>query len=71
MNFSFNDVAFKSRIENQGSVCTAGAGRKTRVQRFGVGVPHLFLCNGDSMKELSIFIDGSGDFGEYDVHSPY
>ena len=23
------------------------------------------------MKELSIFIDESGDFGEYAVHSPY
>ena len=23
------------------------------------------------MKELSIFIDESGDFGEYDFHSPY
>ena len=23
------------------------------------------------MKELSIFIDESGDFGEYDHHSPY
>lgn len=23
------------------------------------------------MKELSVFIDESGDFGEYDVHSPY
>lgn len=23
------------------------------------------------MKELSIFIDESGDFGEYDYHSPY
>ena len=23
------------------------------------------------MKELSVFIDESGDFGEYDYHSPY
>ncbi len=23
------------------------------------------------MKELSIFIDESGDFGEYDYHSPW
>lgn len=23
------------------------------------------------MKELSIFVDESGDFGEYDPHSPY
>ena len=23
------------------------------------------------MKELSIFIDESGDFGEYEKHSPY
>ena len=23
------------------------------------------------MKELSIFVDESGDFGEYAVHSPY
>ena len=24
-----------------------------------------------SMKELSIFVDESGDFGAYDYHSPY
>lgn len=29
--------------------------------------PPLFI----GMKELSIFIDESGDFGEYDFHSPY
>lgn len=23
------------------------------------------------MKELSIFVDESGDFGEYDYHAPY
>ena len=23
------------------------------------------------MKELSVFIDESGDYGEYDYHSPY
>ena len=23
------------------------------------------------MKEISIFIDESGDFGEYQIHSPY
>ena len=62
---------FRATIRVQGSACTAGAGRKTRVQRFGVGVPHLFLCNGDYMKELSIFIDESGDFGEYNKISPY
>ena len=25
----------------------------------------------DAMKELSIFVDESGDFGEYQKHSPY
>ena len=34
---------FRAAIRTQGSVFTAGAGRKTRVQRFGVGVPHLYV----------------------------
>ena len=50
---------------------TTGAGRKTRVQRYGVGVPHHFFCYGVGMKELSIFIDESGDFGSYNKISPY
>lgn len=32
--------------------------------------PAIFLCE-DKMKELSIFVDESGDFGEYDYHAPY
>ena len=50
---------------------TTGAGRKTRVQRYGVGVPHHFFCYGDGMKEISIFIDESGDFGKLNPRSPY
>lgn len=41
---------------------------------FGGEVPRHFLLNtkGDNyLKELSIFIDESGDFGEYDYHSPF
>lgn len=38
----------------------------------GGDVPRHFICaRGGSLKELSIFIDESGDFGEYDYHSPY
>ena len=40
----------------------------------GGEVPRLFYswCRGGKiLKELSIFIDESGDFGEYDYHSPY
>lgn len=47
------------------------AGRKTRVHRYGVGVPHLFLLSWRVMSELSIFIDESGDFGEYQPIAPY
>ncbi len=50
---------------------TTGAGRKTRVQRYGVGVPHHFFCRGDCMKEISIFIDESGDFGKFNKKSPF
>ena len=50
---------------------TTGAGRKTRVQRYGVGVPHHFFCYGEDMKEISIFIDESGDFGKLNPRSPY
>lgn len=40
----------------------------------GGEVPRLFYkrYRGDKgLEELSIFIDESGDFGEYDYHSPY
>jgi hypothetical protein len=48
-----------------------GAGRKDRVlPRRGV-TPPLLLSGCDYIKELSIFIDESGDFGEYEVHSPF
>ena len=50
---------------------TTGAGRKTRVQRYGVGVPHHFFCYGNCMKEISIFIDESGDFGKFNKKSPF
>ena len=55
--------------------CTAliGAGRKTRVHQERGGSPlFLFLIKkAMPLRELSIFIDESGDFGEYDYHSPY
>ena len=49
-----------------------GAGRKDRVlPRRGNTSP--FLISGDVLmiRELSIFVDESGDFGEYKQHSPY
>lgn len=33
-------------------------------------LPAVFYCRG-IMKELSIFVDESGDFGEYEKHAPY
>ncbi len=33
--------------------------------------PAIFLFMGDYMRDLSIFIDESGDFGDYAPHSPY
>ena len=36
----------------------------------GEEVPRFFL-RGKILKELSVFIDESGDFGDYSVHSPY
>lgn len=32
---------------------------------------HFFTLGRTAMRELSIFVDESGDFGEYDVRSPY
>ena len=32
---------------------------------------HIICCEVIPLKELSIFIDESGDFGEYEAHSPY
>ena len=29
------------------------------------------FCVGERMKELSVFVDESGDFGEYDRRSPF
>lgn len=37
----------------------------------GGETPRLFHCKGHLMKELSIFVDESGDFGPYAKHSPY
>ena len=49
----------------------AGAGRKIRVHQVR-GCSPLFLCNeAEIVSELSIFIDESGDFGTYDIRSPY
>jgi hypothetical protein len=47
------------------------AGRKTWVHHRRGSSPPLFLGGCVKMKELSIFIDESGDFGEYAYHSPY
>lgn len=50
------------------------AGRKTQVHHGRGSSPPFFYkyCRGDNiLKELSIFIDESGDFGEYAAHSPY
>ena len=44
--------------ERPGSYQTAG--------RF----PAIFICGCDFVKELSVFIDESGDFGPYEPHSP-
>lgn len=46
------------------------AGRKTQVHRMARKFLAFFLRSMD-LKELSIFIDESGDFGEYSFHSPY
>ena len=45
---------------------------RPRFNLTGVGdSPPLFLPNGDSRMNLSIFLDESGDIGEYQPHSPY
>ena len=33
--------------------------------------PAIFILRRQRMKELSIFVDESGDFGSYEVHSPF
>ncbi len=45
------------------------AGRKTWVLHSAGKTPAIFL--GVFMKELSVFVDGFGDFGEYDYHAPF
>jgi hypothetical protein len=49
-----------------------GAGRKDRVlPRRGITSP-LFMSGDDRMsRELSIFVDESGDFGGFEKHSPF
>ncbi len=37
---------------------------------FGEEVPRFFIWSG-FLKELSVFIDESGDFGDYSFHSPF
>ena len=49
----------------------AGAGRKTRVLPSAGKFPATFSIGRDYMKELSVFIDESGDFGAYEHHSPF
>ena len=34
-------------------------------------VRHPPFLYGENMRELSVFVDESGDFGEYDYHAPY
>jgi len=50
---------------------TTGAGRKTRVQRYGVGIPHHFFLHWRLYERVKYFIDESGDFGEYNRISPF
>ena len=46
--------------------------RKRPGPTFGGDFPrHFFISGCEEMKELSVFIDESGDFGEYKRHSPY
>gem|GEM_PF-62220 len=49
----------------------AGAGRKARVLPLAGMLPAIFLWGGDGVRELSVFIDESGDFGPYSPRSPY
>jgi hypothetical protein len=50
----------------------AGAGHKDRVLPRRGNTSPFFMSRGNRMKkELSIFIDESGDFGDYMPHSPY
>lgn len=46
------------------------AEREFQVHQSGGETPRHFLC-GDYMRELSVFVDESGDFGPYSSHSPY
>ena len=43
--------------------------RPWSIYRQGSSLPHILEIL--QMKELSIFVDESGDFGEYSYHSPY
>ena len=54
----------------RGNAFNIWAGRKTRVHQTAGKTP-AFLLHGELMKELSIFVDESGDFGEYDYHAPF
>ena len=47
------------------------AGRKTRVHQMAGKTPAFFVQLSMSMKELSVFVDESGDFGQYEQHSPF
>lgn len=46
------------------------AEREFQVHQSGGETPRHFLY-GDYMRELSVFVDESGDFGPYSSHSPY
>lgn len=46
------------------------AGRKILVQPNGRGFSPPFFC-GESIMILSIFVDESGDFGQYEKHCPF
>lgn len=54
-------------------VITVWAGRKTQVHRTAGNYPAILLQRGEFVtdKILSVFVDESGDFGDYDFHSPY
>jgi hypothetical protein len=48
-----------------------GLVEKPRSNLIGGETPRHFLYIGERMKELSIFVDESGNFGDYEKHTPY
>jgi len=61
-----NDIEFSKSLWYFPVVKSYGLVVRPRSINGGPGARVFFV-----MKELSIFVDESGDFGEYDYHSPY